>query len=97
MRQETGETSKGQAVEELAETSIRTLVEYIVQALVDDPEQILIAERTGRNTTIIELAVAKEDVGKVIGKEGRTINAIRTILNAAGASQKKRVVLEVMG
>ena len=97
MRQETGETSKGQAVEELAETSIKTLVEYIVQALVDNPEQILIAERTGRNTTIIELSVAKEDIGKVIGKEGRTINAIRTILNAAGASQKKRVVLEVMG
>ena len=97
MKQETGETSKGQAVEELAERSIKTLVEYIVQALVDNPEQILIAERTGRNTTIIELAVAKEDIGKVIGKEGRTINAIRTILNAAGASQKKRVVLEVMG
>jgi predicted RNA-binding protein YlqC (UPF0109 family) len=97
MRQENGETSKGQAVEELAERSIKTLVEYIVQALVDNPEQIIIAERTGRNTTIIELAVAKEDIGKVIGKEGRTINAIRTILNAAGASQKKRVVLEVMG
>ena len=84
-------------MEELAERSIKTLVEYIVQALVDNPEQIQIAERTGRNTTIIELAVAMEDIGKVIGKEGRTINAIRTILNAAGASQKKRVVLEVMG
>lgn len=77
--------------------SMKALVEYIVKALVDRPDQILIAERSGRNTTIIELAVAKEDIGKVIGKEGRTINAIRTILNAAGASQKKRVVLEVMG
>jgi len=76
---------------------MKTLVEYIVKALVDDTDQIVIAERTGRNTTIIELSVAKEDIGKVIGKEGRTINAIRTILNAAGASQKKRVVLEVMG
>jgi predicted RNA-binding protein YlqC (UPF0109 family) len=76
---------------------MKALVEYIVKALVDHPEQILIAERSGINTTIIELAVAKEDIGKVIGKEGRTINAIRTILNAAGASQKKRVVLEVMG
>ena len=76
---------------------MRTLVEYIVTALVDHPSQILIAERSGRNTMIIELAVAKEDIGKVIGKEGRTINAIRTLLNAAGASQKKRVVLEVMG
>ena len=76
---------------------MKTLVEYIVKALVDDTDQIVIAERTGRNTTIIELAVAKEDIGKVIGKEGRTINAVRTIVNAAGASQKKRVVLEVMG
>ena len=97
MRQQTSEHSKGQAVEALEERSMKTLVEYIVKALVDDPDQIMIAERTGRNTTIIELAVAKEDIGKVIGKEGRTINAIRTILNAAGASQKKRVVLEVMG
>jgi predicted RNA-binding protein YlqC (UPF0109 family) len=93
----TGDLAKGQAVEALEERSMKTLVEYIVTALVDQPDQILIAERSGRNTTIIELAVAKEDIGKVIGKEGRTINAIRTILNAAGASQKKRVVLEVMG
>jgi len=84
-------------VEATEERSMKTLVEYIVTELVDHPEQILIAERSGRNTTILELAVAKEDIGKVIGKEGRTINAIRTILNAAGASQKKRVVLEVMG
>ena len=84
-------------MEALEQRSMKTLVEYIVKALVDDPDQIMIAERTGRNTTIIELAVAKDDIGKVIGKEGRTINAIRTILNAAGASQKKRVVLEVMG
>ena len=97
MRRQTSENSKGQAVEALEERSMKTLVEYIVKALVDDPDQIMIAERTGRNTTIIELAVAKEDIGKVIGKDGRTINAIRTILNAAGASQKKRVVLEVMG
>jgi predicted RNA-binding protein YlqC (UPF0109 family) len=93
----TGDLEKGQALEALEERSMKTLVEYIVTALVDEPDQILIAERSGRNTTIIELAVAKEDIGKVIGKEGRTINAIRTILNAAGASQKKRVVLEVMG
>ena len=97
MRQQTSENPKGQDVEVQEERSMKTLVEYIVKALVDDPDQIMIAERTGRNTTIIELAVAKEDIGKVIGKEGRTINAIRTIVNAAGASQKKRVVLEVMG
>lgn len=85
------------AVEAFDERSIKTLVEYIIAALVDHPDRILIAERSGPNTTIIELAVAKEDIGKVIGKEGRTINAIRTILNAAGASQKRRVVIEVMG
>jgi predicted RNA-binding protein YlqC (UPF0109 family) len=79
MRQQTSENPKGQAVEALEESSMKTLVEYIVKALVDDPDQIMIAERIGRNTTIIELAVAKEDIGKVIGKEGRTINAIRTI------------------
>ena len=84
-------------MEATEERSLKTLVEYIVRVLVDDPDQIKIAERRGRNTTIIELAVAKEDIGKVIGKEGRTINAIRTLLNAAGASQKQRVVLEVMG
>jgi predicted RNA-binding protein YlqC (UPF0109 family) len=84
-------------VETEVERSIKMLVEYIVRALVDNPDEILIAERSGQSTTIIEVAVAKEDIGKVIGREGRTINAIRTILNAAGASQKKRVVLEVMG
>jgi predicted RNA-binding protein YlqC (UPF0109 family) len=84
-------------VEATEEKSMKTLVEYIVRSLVDHPDQILIAERSGRNTTIIELAVAKDDIGKVIGKEGRTINAIRLIVNAAGASKKKRVVLEVMG
>ena len=84
-------------MEATEEKSVKTLVEYIVRLLVDHPDQILIAERSGRNTTIIELAVAKDDIGKVIGKEGRTINAIRLIVNAAGASKKKRVVLEVMG
>ena len=84
-------------MEATEEKSAKTLVEYIVRLLVDQPDQILIAERSGRNTTIIELAVAKDDIGKVIGKEGRTINAIRLIVNAASASKKKRVVLEVMG
>jgi predicted RNA-binding protein YlqC (UPF0109 family) len=95
---DSSDTSKGvRAVEVPEENRLKRLVEYIVEALVDHPDQILIAERSGRNTTIIELTVAKDDIGKVIGKEGRTINAIRTILNAAGASLKKRVVLEVMG
>lgn len=76
---------------------MKALVHTIVKALVDYSDRILITERHGHSITIIELSVAKEDLGKVIGKKGRTINAIRTVLNAAGASQKRRVVLEVIG
>ena len=75
---------------------MKTLVHSIVEALVDYSDQILITERHGHSITIIELSVAKEDLGKVIGRNGRTVTAIRTILNAAGATQKKRVVLEVL-
>jgi len=74
---------------------MKTLVHSIVEALVDYSDQISINERRGRSTTIIELSVAKEDIGKVIGRDGRTINAIRTVLNAASASQQRRVLLEV--
>jgi predicted RNA-binding protein YlqC (UPF0109 family) len=59
---------------------MRVLVHSIIKALVDYSDQISIAERRGPSTTMIEVTVAKEDIGKVIGKEGRTINAIRTIL-----------------
>lgn len=76
---------------------MKVLVHSIIKTLVDHSDQISIAERNSLNTTIIEMTVAKEDIGKVIGKKGRTINAIRTILNAAGASQQKRVILELIG
>lgn len=75
---------------------MKALVQSIVKALVDYSDQIFITQRHGHSITIIELSVAKEDLGKVIGRNGRTINAIRTILNAAGASQKKRVVFELI-
>jgi predicted RNA-binding protein YlqC (UPF0109 family) len=75
---------------------MRELVEYLVKSLVDRPEDILIAEKEQDNDIAMELRVASEDVGKVIGKNGYTINAIRTVLQAAASSHKKRVRLDIM-
>lgn len=75
---------------------MRELIERIVKALVDKPEEISINEVVGESTTAIELKVAKEDLGKVIGKKGRTAVAMRTILNAAGTKIGKRYVLEIL-
>jgi len=75
---------------------MKELVEYIVKALVDKPEEVNIAQTEGENVTILEIKVAAEDVGKVIGREGRIANAIRTIVKAAGAKQKKRVTVEIV-
>ena len=76
--------------------SMKDLVEYIVKALVDYPEQVRVSEVQGKNTLVIELTVAKEDMGKVIGKQGRTAQAIRTILNNASMKIRKRSVLEII-
>jgi hypothetical protein len=76
---------------------MKTLVQSIVRALVDYSDEVSVTEWHGHSTIIIEMSVAKEDLGKVIGKRGRTINAILTVLNAAGASKEKRVVLDVAG
>jgi hypothetical protein len=65
-------------------------------ALVDHPEKVQVVEIAGETTSVIELRVAKDDVGKVIGKQGHTANAIRTIVNAAASKLKKRVVLEIV-
>lgn len=75
---------------------MKELIERIVKALVDKPEEININEVVGESTTAIELKVAKEDLGKVIGKKGRTAVAMRTILNAAGTKIGKRYVLEIL-
>ncbi len=75
---------------------MKELVTKIVQSLVDSPEKIEITEILGDKTTVIELRVAKEDIGKVIGKQGRTAQAIRTLLNAASATERKRTVLEIL-
>lgn len=75
---------------------MRELVEYIVKALVDKPDQIEVRETLGETVTILEIKTAPEDVGKVIGREGRIANAIRTITKAAGAKQNKRISVEIL-
>ncbi|HSM75255.1 MAG: KH domain-containing protein [Desulfobacterales bacterium] len=75
---------------------MKELIKYIAQALVDHPEEVSVAEVEGNQTSVLELKVAKEDLGKVIGKQGRTARAMRTILSAASAKVKKRTVLEII-
>jgi uncharacterized protein len=72
------------------------LIEAIAKALVDFPENVEVGEVVGENTTVIELKVAKEDLGKIIGKQGRTARSIRTVLNGASTKLKKRTVLEII-
>jgi len=73
--------------------SLKDLIMYIAKALVDNPDQVRVGEVEGERTSVIELTVAKEDLGKVIGKQGRTARSIRTILSAASTKIKKRSVL----
>ena len=75
---------------------MKELIKYIAQALVDNPEQVAVSEIVGEQTSVIELRVAKEDLGKVIGKQGRTAKAMRTILSAASTKMRKRTVLEII-
>ena len=75
---------------------LKDLIEYIAKALVDNPESVQVAEVEGEQTSVIELKVAKEDLGKVIGKQGRTARAMRTILGAASTKARKRAVLEIL-
>jgi predicted RNA-binding protein YlqC (UPF0109 family) len=75
---------------------MKELIEYIAKVLVDNPEEVRVTELEGKQTSVIELRVAKEDLGKVIGKQGRTARAMRTILGAASTKIKKRSVLEIL-
>jgi len=75
---------------------MKDLINYIAQALVDHPEEVSVTEVEGNQTSVLELKVAKEDIGKVIGKQGRTARAMRTILGAASAKLKKRTVLQII-
>jgi uncharacterized protein len=75
---------------------MRALVEYITKALVDSPDEVVVTEVEGEKTTVLELRVASSDLGKVIGKQGKTARAIRVILNAASTKTRRRTVLEIL-
>jgi predicted RNA-binding protein YlqC (UPF0109 family) len=75
---------------------MKELIKYIAQSLVDSPDSVEVSEVLGEQTSVIELRVAKEDLGKVIGKQGRTAKAMRTILSAASTKLRKRAVLEII-
>jgi len=75
---------------------MKELLELIAKSLVDQPEEVAVAEVEGEQTTVLELKVAQDDLGKVIGKQGRTARSIRTILASAGMKFKKRVVFEII-
>lgn len=75
---------------------MKDLIEYIAKALVDEPDEVTITETDGEQSSVLELKVAKSDLGKVIGKQGRTARAIRTVLSAASTKNKKRAVLEIL-
>jgi uncharacterized protein len=75
---------------------MRELVEVIARSLVDNPESVQVKEVSGEQSIILELKVAPEDMGKVIGKQGRIAKAIRTVVKAAATKQNKRVVVEII-
>jgi len=75
---------------------VKELIEVMAKALVDHPDQVHVSEVSGQQTSVIELRTAKEDLGKIIGKQGRNVQAMRTILHAASTKLKKRAVLEII-
>ncbi|MDC0336381.1 KH domain-containing protein [Pseudodesulfovibrio sp.] len=75
---------------------LKEMIEYIAKSLVDNPDEVRVTEVEGEQTSVLELKVAKEDLGKVIGKQGRTARAMRTLLGAASTKARKRSVLEIL-
>jgi predicted RNA-binding protein YlqC (UPF0109 family) len=75
---------------------MKELITIIARELVDKPEEVVVTQKEGERISVIELRVAKEDFGKVIGKRGRTVEAIRTVLTGASAKLKKRCILEII-
>jgi predicted RNA-binding protein YlqC (UPF0109 family) len=76
--------------------AMKDLIKRIVQTMVDNPDEVDVSEIEGDQISVLELRVAKVDIGKVIGKKGRNVRAIRTILSAASAKEKKHTVLEII-
>lgn len=76
--------------------SLKELIEFIARSLVDTPDEVRVDEITGEQTVVLELHVAKDDLGKVIGKQGRTVKAMRSILSAAASKLRKRADLEII-
>ena len=75
---------------------MKELIEYIARSMVDQPDAVKVTVVEGERTSVIELSVANEDMGMIIGKQGRTATAMRTLLNAASMKQKKRTILEIV-
>jgi predicted RNA-binding protein YlqC (UPF0109 family) len=75
---------------------VKELTEYLIKSLVDKPEEVKVTEVTSERSIVLEVNVAEDDIGRVIGKQGKTISAIRVVLNAVAAKMKKRVVLELI-
>ena len=80
----------------MKDSSSKEVVEIIARTLVDFPDEVSVREIEGETSTVIELRVASKDLGKVIGKQGRTVRAMRTLLRAAGMKLRKRFVLEII-
>jgi len=76
--------------------ALKSLVEYIAKSLVDLSDQVTVNEIEGEKTTILELKVDEDDLGKIIGRHGRTAKAMRTVINAAATKERKRAVLEIL-
>ena len=76
--------------------ALKSLVEYIAKSLVDFPDHVAVNEIEGEKTTILELRVDEDDLGKIIGRHGRTAKAMRTVINAAATKEQKRAVLEIL-
>jgi len=83
-------------VPRVEEKEMKELIEYVAKLLVDHPDLVKVTEVEGERTSVIELSVAKEDLGKIIGKQGKTARALRTILSAASTKRKKRTILEII-
>ena len=75
---------------------MKDLIERIARALVDNPDEVAVTALEGSQATVLELKVAKEDLGKIIGKQGRTARSLRTILSAASGKERRRIVLEIV-